>query len=742
MKYTRKGNMKLTPVSDLVLKEDKWCSIGEDPHFILEGKFKSGWNRFEWYSEAAERIPLKLYWDNGHGFDESRSINFSSILKGRGYQKGFVFIPHGANRLRIDTGEKLLLSFVFNCFTLKKVFRGRLLVHSLTKVLEQDGVSPKEIYKLAKKVLAEFRTNGAKSLWAKIKRVGLENKLNYNDYSIWVDENTLTEHDQIRIKSEINNFEYLPLISIILPVYNVDEIWLRKCIQSVQNQLYTNWELCIADDASTKPHIRKVLDEYMLLDTRIKVVYRESNGHISACSNSALEIATGEFVGLLDHDDELTIDALYENVMLLNAYPDTDMIYSDEDKISVVGKRHSPFFKPDWSPDMLLSQMYTCHFSVYRKKIIQEVGGFRKGFEGSQDYDLVLRITERTNRIKHISKVLYHWRTIACSTASSSEVKNYTSDVGIRALNETIQRRGYDAEVRQVEGIPNLYILNHMPTSNPLVSIIIPTRNMGEVLDKCLQSIFRFTQYDHFEVIVIDNGTDDEITLELFEYWINKEIDRFRVIRADIPFNYSKLNNIGVNYAKGDLILLLNNDIEVISESWLSDMAGQAIRKEVGVVGACLLYPDNTIQHAGVVLGIGGVAGHSHKYFDSNENGYFSRIKMVSNYSAVTAACLMVKKTRFLEVGGLEEELAVAFNDVDFCLKIREKGYNNVWLPHVKLYHHESKSRGHEDTPEKIERFNREVNYMKKKWGEKLEIDPHYSNHLTKDKEDFGLCLK
>lgn len=732
--------MEQIPLRNLKsIDKDLWEVVGEDPSFILKGKFPTGWVLMKATIATETDMPLKLYWDRGSGMSEQESAMVGISALGQHKEQTFkVLIPHDAISLRLDPGEEP------NRFLLKelrfiKISRYHVLFDSLRNYTQMRGGFIRSLVPLSRKVFSILRRSGFTGLKSQAKRaLGLTQTNSTQNYQNWVESKKLTANRVQEIKHEISQFSYKPLISIIVPVYNVDEKWLRKCIESVRNQLYPNWELCIADDASPKKHIREVLNEYMQLDSRIKVVFREENGHISECSNSALAIANGEFVGLLDHDDELAIDALYENVKLLNKHPNADLIYSDEDKITEEGERHSPFFKPDWSPDLLLSQMYICHFSIYRKSIIDQIGGFRKGYEGSQDHDLALRFTELTDAIYHIPKILYHWRSIPESTASGAVVKNYSDDSGYKALQDAVIRRGLHAKVERID-IPNAYILRYQPIGDPLVSIIIPTRNMADILEKCLTSIFTKTNYPNFEVIIADNGSNEEETIQLFNKWKEKEPNRFRVIRIDIPFNYSKINNIAVSEAKGELILLLNNDVEVISENWITDMAGQAVREQIGAVGACLLYPDNTIQHAGVVLGIGGVAGHSHKYFDADDYGYFSRLKLVSNYSAVTAACLMVRKSIFEEVEGLEEDLQVAFNDIDFCLKIREKGYYNIFLPQVKLYHYESKSRGHEDTPEKIRRFNGEVDYMKKKWGAQLENDPFYNVNLTKEKEDFSL---
>ncbi|WP_240414712.1 glycosyltransferase family 2 protein [Paenibacillus periandrae] len=740
----KRFSFKLIPVNDLLENSEpySWKSIGSDPYFILEGRIPTGWVKITWTSSSNVNLPLKIYWDEGQGLSETNSHIFGHLKNGKNkIQEAVMFISPLTQSLRLDTGDREA-DFSFESISMFKITRVNVFMKSVMNFIKQRGFSILTLRSLIKKTWAIFKNQGLKGVWIKIKYSLVGNDFDNNsiDYQTWLLALALTEDKRLDILKEIDTFHYKPLISVIVPVYNVDEEWLVKCIDSVRNQLYSNWELCIADDASPKQHIRSVLEKYEKIDERIKVVYREKNGHISEASNSALDIANGEFIALLDHDDELAVNALFENVKLLNSYHDADMIYSDEDKISMEGERHSPYFKPDWSPDTFLSHMYVCHLGVYRTSLVRQIGGFRKGYEGSQDYDLALRITEITDRVFHISKILYHWRTIPQSTASSGAAKDYTKDAGFKSLQDAIVRRGIDGWVERSE-IPNVYTVHHRPTNNPKISILIPTRNMGEILDQCLISIFEKTTYQNFEVIVIDNGSDERQTLEIFEKWEIKESRKFRVHLLDIPFNYSMINNEGAKIADGELLLLLNNDIEVITPTWLEEMAGQAIRSSIGAVGATLLYPDNTIQHGGVILGIGGVADHSHKHSDINSPGYFSKLKTVNNYSAVTAACLMVRKEVFFEVGGLEEELEVAFNDIDFCLRIRNKGYNIVCLPHVQLYHHESKSRGLEDTPTKRERFYKEIAFMQDRWGDSLFNDPYYNVNLSLEHRDFRLKI-
>ena len=559
------------------------------------------------------------------------------------------------------------------------------------------------------------------------------------NYQKWLNKNYPRRADLRKMSETLDLLSYQPKISVVMPVFNPPEIYLHEAIKSILDQVYPYWELCVADDASTKPYVKSILAEYGGKDSRIKVVYRNENGHISRASNSAIEMATGEFIALLDHDDLLTPDALYEVAALLNKHPQADIIYSDEDKIKEDNNLCEPYFKPNWCPDSFLSRMYTSHLGVYRRSLINEIGGFRVGYEGSQDYDLVLRLTEKTDRIFHISKILYHWRIHSNSTASSLASKNYAADAAYKALTEALERRGDTGRVIPAPG--GHHIVRYEIADFRLVSIIIPTKNLGNILDKCLISIFDKTEYPNYEVLLIDNGSTETKTQEVIEKWKTKESSRFNCEILDIPFNYSKINNFAVAHAKGEYLLFLNNDIEVITPNWLNAMVEQAQRPSIGAVGALLLYPDNTIQHAGAVVGVGGVAGHSHKHYPSSSHGYFNQIQTINNYSAVTGACLMCRREVFEDIGGFEEELSVAFNDIDLCLKMIDKGYRNIYVPHAVLYHYESKSRGYEDTPEKQARFSHEVKYMQSKWKKLIEHDPCYSPNLTKLGEDYSINI-
>lgn len=560
-----------------------------------------------------------------------------------------------------------------------------------------------------------------------------------NDYADWIRRyDTLTNSDRAAIRARIADFVNPPVISVVMPTYNTPEAFLHKAIESVRRQLYPYWELCIADDASTQPHVREVLEEYARKDSRIKVCFRECNGHISAASNSALELATGDYIALLDHDDELAEYALYWVAEEIIAHPDVEFIYSDEDKINERGERCDPYFKPDWNPELLLGQNYVCHLGVYRRARVLSIGGFRERFNGAQDWDLVVRFTENlnSNAIRHIPAVLYHWRVHPESTASSMDAKSYVKEAQYAFIQEHLERTGESATIEPV--CHNTFYLPHFAVrGQPLVSILIPTRNGEGLLRQCLESL-RKTDYPHTEILIIDNQSDDHQTLAYLA-----EIERLpghRVLRYPHPFDFAAMHNWAVQQTRGEYICLLNNDTEVIAPNWLRDMLGLAQRPGVGAVGAKLHYPDNSIQHAGIILGIGGIAGHSHKYFSSESRDYFSRTLLVQSFSAVTGACLLVSKENWMRVGGMDPRLAIAFNDVDFCLRLQEIGLRNLWTPSALLYHHESKTRGSDFDEKKIKRFALENAYMQWRWGYLLKNDPAYNPNLTLEREDFSLA--
>ena len=539
-------------------------------------------------------------------------------------------------------------------------------------------------------------------------------------------------------KQKNKKFNYMPKISIVVPAYKTPEKFLRQMVDSVREQSYANWELCIADGGVDDTQVKTVMEAYMALDSRIKYKKLSDNLGIAGNTNAALELATGDFIGLLDHDDILAKSALYEVVEALNEDRETDVVYTDEDKVSMDLKTHfSPHFKPDFNLDLLRSNNYICHFFVVRSSVVEKAGIFRSEYDGSQDFDFIFRCVENARKIKHLPRILYHWRMHENSTAENPESKMYCFDAGKRAIEAHLERQGIKGSVSMTEHL-GYYKVNYPVKGKPLVSIIIPNKDNQDSLKLCIDSIEKKSTYDNYEIIIVENNSTSE---EIFEYYrdIEKK-DNIRVVYWKDIFNYSAINNFGVKYAKGEYLILLNNDTEIITENWIELMLGQCQRKEVGIVGVKLYYPDDTIQHAGVIIGMGGVAGHIYTGSPKENVGYFARAILQQDLSAVTAACLMVKKSVYDEVGGLNETLKVAFNDVDFCLSVREKGYLIVFEPQAELYHYESKSRGQEDSPEKIARFESEVEYMQEHWPYVLKHgDPYYNENLTLTKGDCSL---
>ncbi len=552
-------------------------------------------------------------------------------------------------------------------------------------------------------------------------------------------EKSLLEKSRQHIVNHIATLDHPPKISILMPVYNAPAKFLRMAIESVRNQIYDDWELCIADDASTQPHIGQILRKYAESDPRIKLVFRDDNGHISAASNSALAMASGDYVALLDQDDELAAHALYWVAAEICANRDVELLYSDEDKLDRKGKRSYPYHKPDWNPELLLGQNYISHLGVYRRQRLLDIGGFRMGLEGSQDWDLVLRFTEglSASAIRHIPAVLYHWRIIPGSTAGDGAAKPYALNAGRRAVEEHLQRGRNQATLRDVCN-GQFFVPVFAVEGLPKVSIIIPTRNGVDLLKACMHSLGR-TDYPNSEIVVVDNQSDDLGTTAYLEELARRP--DVRILAYPYPFDYAKMHNFAIPQAHGDYVCLLNNDIEVIASGWLRDMLGVAQREGVGAVGAKLLYPDGTVQHAGVVLGLGGIAAHPHKGIGATACGYFGRAMLMQSFSAVTAACMVLRKSIWMDVGGMDEHLPVAYNDVDLCLRIQERGLRNVWVPSALLYHHESKTRGSDLTHShaKKARFIREHAYMQWRWGALLRADPAYNPNLTLHKEDFSL---
>lgn len=586
--------------------------------------------------------------------------------------------------------------------------------------------------------------------WGVLRRegfAGLRNRASRedgSDYQTWIERyDTLDDEKREALGTALRALRRRPLISVIVPVFNTPEPFLRAMIESVRAQNYSHWELCIADDASTAAHVAGVLREYAQNDGRIKVVHRSTNGHICAASNDALGLATGQFVALLDHDDILPEHALCTVAMYLDRYPSARLLYSDEDKLAPNGTRVEPYFKSDWNPMLMLGQNMFSHLGVFDSQLIREAGGFRAGFEGSQDHDLVLRCVELAgdSAVVHVPHILYHWRMSAQSTSASVAVKPYARDAAVRAVEEHLARSGFDAAVRPLSADTTmLRVTFAVPRPAPMVSIIVPTRDRAELLERCMDSVKARTQYPDYEIVIVDNGSREKRAVELLARYAQEP--GIRVLRVDAPFNYSALNNQAVSNARGSMLCLLNNDIEVLSPDWLDTLVGYAALPQSGAVGTALWYPSGRLQHGGVLLGIGDLAGHLHHMLPRGARGYFGRAVLAQQLSAVSAACLVVRKALYEEVGGLDaQHLAVAFNDVDLCLKLEAAGYRNIYVPYAELYHHESASRGSDATSSNAARFGKEAAWMRERWGSKVREDPFYNPNLALSGATFSLAF-
>lgn len=527
--------------------------------------------------------------------------------------------------------------------------------------------------------------------------------------------------------------------SVLVPLYNTPEKFLKEMIESVEAQTYKNWELCLADGSDSEhSFVGEICKKYAGKDERIKYEKLEKNLGISENTNACIRMATGEYIALFDHDDLLHPSALYE-VMRAICEHGADFIYTDENTFSEEPRdAYNPHFKPDFSPDTLRSYNYICHLSAFSRELLDSVGYFRSEYDGSQDYDLILRLTEKAKNVFHIRKILYYWRAHKNSVAQDVGAKPYTVTAAKKALAAHLERCGLKGEVLD-SSVPTTYHIKYEIDGNPLISVIIPNKDHTDDLDICLKSLYEKSSYKNFEVIIVENNSTEKETFEYYEAIAQKH-GNIKIVKWEGNFNYSAINNFGVNYAKGEFILLLNNDVEIINGSCLEEMLMFAQRKDVGAVGAKLYYSDDTVQHAGVILGLGGTAGHAHKHFGRSHPGYMARASIAQNLSACTAACLMMRRDVFDEVGGLDENFEVAFNDVDLCMKIRKKGYLVVFTPYAELYHYESKSRGNDSTPEKLERFRGEIDRFKEKWKKQLDDgDPYYNPNLTLTRDDFSL---
>lgn len=661
--------------------------------------------------DDVSQIYFKKIYDRDFGFD----IRFP-YERGKNY---YLIIRCGSRKLRIKYNEELIEK------------RSSVAYKRIQKI--KDLINMETVH-----VAVDFwKENGLKALLVKSKHKlqGLDNDY---DYGEWY-ELTKPSFEELEQQKAIR-FEYEPKFSIVIPAYQTPERYLKEMLESIRSQTYENWEVCVADGSPRKESSERILKRFAQQDARFKYVILGENKGIAGNTNAALDMAAGDYIILADHDDTLTPNALFECVRAINEDPLYDVIYSDEDKLDMDGQAlFDPHFKPDFNPDLLTSVNYICHLFVVNKNLVKEAGGFRQEFDGAQDYDFIFRCTEKARKVCHIPKVLYHWRCHMNSTASNPESKMYAFEAGARAIKAHFERMGIAVESVEKGVDFGIYHTRFLIKEEPLVSVIIPNKDHSSDLDVCLTSLLDKGTYQNLEVIVVENNSTEPETFQYYEN-LQKKRKNVQVVKWEEGFNFSAINNFGVGFSHGEYLLFLNNDIEVIEPDVIREMLGYAMREDVGAVGARLLYQDDTIQHAGVVIGFGGIAGHTFIGLHRAENSYFHRAMCAQDYSAVTAACMMSKRSVFDQVGGFRKELAVAFNDIDYCLKIRALGKKVVYNPYALLYHYESKSRGLEDTPEKVERFNREVARFIGYWPEiVIQGDPYYNPNLTLRKSNFSL---
>jgi GT2 family glycosyltransferase len=731
---------QLCPANDLVDEAGWWVATGDDPYFLLmpwRNVHPRGWSLLRLELEGADvAFDPRLYVDDGAGFRELTSMPVATLADGP--QGALIRLPDRVDGIRLDplTGRG---RFRIRRLEITQLSRLGAMSRLLRPYLAKLYLDPSHGLHYGRQAVDLLRNVGLKGLFRHL----AEQHGILRSYTEWVQRyDTLSDDDRQMIAERIQHLPYQPLISVLVPAYETPPHLLERCIESVRKQLYPNWQLCLVDDASPTWSVRAIGERAAASDPRIVFVRRDDNGHIAAASNTALALAIGEFTALLDHDDELPEHALYMIAEALTAEPRLDIIFSDEDKIDNEGVRFAPYFKSDWNPELMLSQNAVSHFAVYRTSLLREIKGFREGFEGSQDWDMTLRAAERVpmERIKHLPFVLYHWRATQGSAALSQTAKPYAYEAAKRAIQEHLDRSGSSATAERQE-VPGWYRVRwNLPNPPPRVTLIIPTRDKVDLLRTALSSILEKTTYPAYEILVVDNGSEEQATSDFLREI--KQNPRVRVLGHPKPYNYAEINNIAAAHASGELLALVNNDTDVIGGEWLSEMVSLACRPEVGAVGAKLIYPNDTIQHAGVVLGLGGVAGHAHDSMPRSTPGYFARAALTQQFSAVTAACMVLRRAVFEEVGGFDADaFAVAFNDVDLCLRIGRAGYRIVWTPFAELYHHESASVGRLVGPERREQFNRECQNMRERWQAVIDNDPFYNPNLTLNRGDFSLAF-
>lgn len=734
------GYQKLSIYAEMPEKTFCWFSIsvknlekrrGKPQFYIEEEKVQQGFLRVRGWAVAAEPVRIQI-------FDENKEKIQAEVLRTERVDVEQLYEEMEQMENKDKSGFFVELTNLKGKVVYIVFYAGNTKsVHVVP--LQQTVVIRKKIEKYAKKGIRYWKTQGSAALVGKVAAKVRTASTREIPYQKWIVRHLPGPKELERQRRE--KFDFQPKISIVIPLYKTQEKYLRQLVETIKEQTYPNWELCLSDGSGANSPIAGLLESLAASDERIKVVSHEESLQISENTNAAIEIATGDYIAFADHDDELTPNALFECVKALNKNRDVKVLYSDEDKMSMDGhKFFQPHFKPDYNPDLLCTVNYICHLFVVDRKVIEQVGTLRKEFDGAQDYDFIFRCIEAVSpeEICHVPKILYHWRCHEESTAENPESKTYAFESGKRAIEEHYRRTGIDAEVYQGEFL-GLYRTRFHRDHDPLISIIIPNKDHIDDLKRCMDSIDQKSTYKNYEYIIVENNSTDDATFQYYKK-LEAENPKAHVVYWDKEFNYSAINNYGAAFAKGEYLLLLNNDTEIINEDCLEELLGYCMRSDVGAVGARMYYEDYTIQHAGVVIGFGGIAGHCFVLQPRGTTGYCHRIICAQDYSAVTAACMMVKREAFDKVGGLTEELAVAFNDIDFCMKLREAGYLIVYNPYAELYHYESKSRGMEDTPEKQLRFSREVNCFRRKWErELLKGDPYYNPNLTLNNTDCSL---
>lgn len=709
----------------------RWRAIDSDPQFVLQGpRPLAGWNMLEISMQHDQpRAAVRVYFNTGNGFNEEQSV-FMPLRQAK-MTKRICFVPYGTRAIRLDPLESE------GCFTithlrlvwLRPRFAYDRMANRLRSVHPQYRDLPSQT--ILRSLKREARENGLH--WKKLAAAHYEETFMHcspeSNYRYWLEHvEPLRKPTVQQVAVRLAHLKRQPLISVVIPIKEAFTESLTNCVESVMAQRYPNWQLCIAD-ASGDLKTQVTVERFASQDARIRVIRCDSQQSASAC-NVAMEGVRGDYVAFLGAEDQLAPDSLYHVADTLDRHPEAELLYSDEDRVDREGQRSDPHFKPQWNPDLLLARNYISHLAVYRASRLRRIGGFREELEDCQDYDLLLRFTQGLafEQIRHIPFVLYHQR---------RRVRQGSLEKGQQVLVEHLANTVPGAKVVPARGV-GYRVAWPLPEPLPLVSLLVPTRDRVEILRPCVDAILAHTDYPNFELLILDNQSTCAETLA---YMAEVAKDpRVRVLRWNQPFNYSAINNFGARHARGSILGLVNNDIEPINDDWLSEMVRQACRKEIGCVGAKLYYPNGSVQHGGVILGLGGVAGHAHRFFPRHHSGYRNRLSLVQNLSAVTAACLLIRRSVFEEVDGLNEEhLSVAYNDVDLCLKVREAGYRNLWTPYAELYHHESVSRGADDNPQKRARAQREMHYMRKVWGDKLDNDPAYNPNLTLAYEDFSL---